>query len=406
MISGSLAIVPEGPLAFDGVNYLYSDGEGYYIDSLARKFEHVYIFGYAFRDDSSWYEGASTYQFKEKNISVIELPFSEEAGVLGKVFQIIRVKWTFVKHRNKFEYLYVFFPGYPAIAAYVVAKIFRKPLFSYAASDWSVEESNLIFKWQSKLLIPLKNILSQVSLFAEKRLVRDALFTLTASKDGIQRYQPISNRIYKTVPRIDFSKLTIRIREETCVKRPINLLFVGGIYERKGVFDLAEAFKKIIKNEDCTLTIVGDGSDIQDLRESLHDSLENGVVKIVGHVAYGPSLMEYYANADIFVFPSLGEGFPRVLYEAMANCLPIVSSDVGGISREVPHEVRGILISPSDPDGLIEAVMRLIKDHDLRRSIIKNNGEYMSKFLENSDAGRQIETLFYKYVKEGIHARD
>jgi glycosyltransferase involved in cell wall biosynthesis len=79
---------------------------------------------------------------------------------------------------------------------------------------------------------------------------------------------------------------------------------------------------------------------------------------------------------------------------------------VGGISREVPHEVRGILISPSDPDGLIEAVMRLIKDHDLRRSIIKNNGEYMSKFLENSDAGRQIETLFYKYVKEGIHARD
>ena len=107
MISGSLAIVPEGPLAFDGVNYLYSDGEGYYIDSLARKFEHVYIFGYAFRDDSSWYEGASTYQFKEKNISVIELPFFEEAGVLGKVFQITRVMWTFVKHRNKFEYLYV-----------------------------------------------------------------------------------------------------------------------------------------------------------------------------------------------------------------------------------------------------------------------------------------------------------
>ena len=39
-----LALVPEGPLAFDGVNYLYSDGEGFYIDSLARKFKQIIIF--------------------------------------------------------------------------------------------------------------------------------------------------------------------------------------------------------------------------------------------------------------------------------------------------------------------------------------------------------------------------
>lgn len=406
MIRGSLAIVPEGPLAFDGVNYLYSDGEGYYIDSLARKFEQVYIFGYAFRDNSTWYEGASTYHFKEKNISVIELPFNENAGVVGKILQIILVMWMFLKHQNKFQYLYIFFPGYPAIAAYIVAKIYRKPMFSYAASDWSEQESNLIFKWQSKILLPLKKILSKVALLTEKRLVRDALFTLSASKDAIQRYQLISNRVYKTVPRMDFSKLIIRKREDTCIKRPINLLFVGGIYKRKGVFDLAEAFKEIIKIEACTLTIVGDGSDIKNLRESLAEGIESGVIKILGHVTYGPSLMAYYADADIFVFPSLGEGFPRVLYEAMANCLPIISSDVGGISREVPHEVRGLLIAPEDPDGIYQAVMRLIKDNDLRRSIIENNGEYMSKFLDNSDGGRQIETLFYKYLKEDTHARN
>lgn len=406
MISGALAIVPEGPLAFDGVNYLYSDGEGYYIDSLARKFENVYIFGYAFRDDSSWYKGASTYQFKEKNISVIELPFREEAGVVGKFFQILRVMWTFVKHREKFEYLYIFFPGYPAIAAYVAARIFRKPMFSYAASDWSEEESNLIFRWQSKIFIPLKIILAKMSLFAETRLVRDALFTLSASEDCINRYEPISNRVYKTVPRMDFSKLRVFSREDTCTTKPVRLLFVGAVYKRKGVFYLAEAFKRILKTEDCTLTIVGDGSDIQDLRESLHESLENGAVKIVGHVPYGPSLMEYYTNADIFVFPSLGEGFPRVLYEAMANCLPIVSSDVGGISSEVPHEVRGLLICPEDPDDLVEAVLRFIKDHDLRRSVIANSGKHIGKILEESDGGRQVETLFYKHLEADPHARN
>lgn len=406
MISKSLAIVPEGPLAFDGINYLYSDGEGYYIDSLARRFEHVYVFGYAYRDDSPWYAAASTYSFKEKNISVIELPFDERAGVLGKIFQMVKVLWTFIMHQKKFQYLYVFFPGYPAIAAYAIAKIFRKPLFSYAASDWSEEESNLIFKWQSKLLMPLKKILAKISLFAEKRLVKDALFTVSASMDCIERYRLISNRVYKTVPRMDFSKLTLNKREDTCIRRPVNLLFVGGVYKRKGVFDLAKAFKKIIKTENCTLTIVGDGEDIRDLKASLQKTIESGLVEMPGHVSYGPSLMKHYIDADIFVFPSLGEGFPRVLYEAMANYLPIVSSDVGGISKEVPHEVRGILVSPQDPNGLVAALMRLISNDELRQSIIKNNGEYMSKFLEKSDGGLQIVTLLNKYLKKGSNARD
>ena len=399
-----LALVPEGPLAFDGVNYLYSDGEGFYIDSLARKFKQIIIFAYAYRQESDWYAAAATYKFKSKNIIVIELPFYENAGIFLKIYQLLLGFMTIWRNRARFKYMYIFYPGYPSISSYIVAKLSKKRFFSYSASDWSEAESDLIFKWKSKFLIPVKKVVSKVSLYFEKLIVTDSIFTLTASEDCVERYSKFSNRVHRTVPRMDFSKLTFSTRFDSCNGNSIKLLFVGGLYERKGIFVLARSFKELLKTGSYTLTIVGAGSDMSALSQILRREIENKLVFIVGHVDYGPNLMDFYRSADLFVFPSFGEGFPRVLYESMANSLPIVSSDVGGIARSVPHEQRGLLFDSARPELLTASVLRVVNDGSLRRKIIRNQITFMSDFLIRSDGGAQVhELLEANSVRNGDH---
>jgi len=103
----------------------------------------------------------------------------------------------------------------------------------------------------------------------------------------------------------------------------------------------------------------------------------NNKVTFYGHQSYGHGLMQLYKDSDIFVFPSLGEGFPRVLYEAMSNSLPIVSTNVGGISQEVPNNIRGILVKSHSAQKLSEGIIKIINNSDLREKLINNGYEYM-----------------------------
>lgn len=65
---------------------------------------------------------------------------------------------------------------------------------------------------------------------------------------------------------------------------------------------------------------------------------------------------------DIFVLPSLSEGFPLAAMEAMASGRPVVCSQVGGLAELVSHEETGLLVPPADPACLAEAVLRLLAD--------------------------------------------
>jgi glycosyltransferase involved in cell wall biosynthesis len=70
----------------------------------------------------------------------------------------------------------------------------------------------------------------------------------------------------------------------------------------------------------------------------------------------------FYAIADIFVLPSLSEGSPNALLEAMAAGLPIVATDAGGISEIAADDVNALLVPPCDADALARAVAALLAD--------------------------------------------
>jgi len=154
------------------------------------------------------------------------------------------------------------------------------------------------------------------------------------------------------------------------------ILFVGRLVEKKGVFDLIEAFKQLPAEqlENTALWIIGDGTDRERL-ERLAGTLNiNSRVCFFGRIT-NDELPAYYAAADIFVAPSIvdssgdTEGQGVVIIEAMASGVPVVACKVGGIPDVITHEQTGLLVEPQNSPALSAAISRLLHDSDLRHQL-------------------------------------
>jgi len=163
----------------------------------------------------------------------------------------------------------------------------------------------------------------------------------------------------------------------------------GRLREQKDFFTLIKAFKLIKENKDIRLIIMGDGGDRQKLQELIDKLNLKEKVELVGFVKNPYS---YLAKADIFVLPSLWEGLPNTLLEAMVCGLPVVSTDCLAGPREVlapDSDFRnrmsegiekaefGILVPMKDENNLAKALSILLEDDELR-------GHYKQKSLERS----------------------
>ena len=79
-----------------------------------------------------------------------------------------------------------------------------------------------------------------------------------------------------------------------------------------------------------------------------------------------------YRESDIFIMASHHESLPRTIFEAMANSTPVIATNVGGIKYEFQDEVDIIKIDPKNSIQIYEAIIKLIKNTKLRKTIIKN----------------------------------
>jgi len=114
------------------------------------------------------------------------------------------------------------------------------------------------------------------------------------------------------------------------------------------------------------LIIVGDGPENQRLREAARTFAVADWVVFAGHRA---DVRPYYTMADLMVLPSHTEGSPNTLLEAMAACLPIVATAVGGILEIVTTEKQALLVEKHNPIALARAIARVLGDENLGRQI-------------------------------------
>jgi glycosyltransferase involved in cell wall biosynthesis len=85
-------------------------------------------------------------------------------------------------------------------------------------------------------------------------------------------------------------------------------------------------------------------------------------------------------QADVFILPSLSEGLPNVILEAMACGLPIVASRIGGIPDIIINETNGYLVEVKDTDAIAHKIMLLLQDGPLRKKISDNNRNLVKNY--------------------------
>ncbi len=180
------------------------------------------------------------------------------------------------------------------------------------------------------------------------------------------------------IPTTTLSNNDIYFREDTCVVNKIQLIYSGRFDWQKGLKELIYAFAELHKlNSSFQLNLVGweDGEDKpveKELRNIIALLNLNEFVIFHGKKKVGEELSKMYRMADIFILPSYHEGFPRTIWEAQANSLPVISTKVGAIPVFLEHLEDVYLIQPKSSKDIVEAVMVLLTDSILRRKIIKN----------------------------------
>ena len=168
------------------------------------------------------------------------------------------------------------------------------------------------------------------------------------------------------------------IRQDTCLNRPVHLLYTGRMDSSKGLLDMVNALSiLVVQDEDVVLDLVGWAEKGSIILDEIYQLAINKEVQdrifYHGYKQVGPELFAYYKQADIYLIASQSsEGFPRTIWEAMANSLPVVATKVGSIPNFITDGIDGILVDPRNPEKLAENIRNLINSSGLRRTIIYN----------------------------------
>jgi len=151
----------------------------------------------------------------------------------------------------------------------------------------------------------------------------------------------------------------------------VELLTVGRIEPEKTPALLAEALAVLDRSEPGRFhaTWAGEGRLRDELRRRAESIGVANALELPGFVPFGEPLLRLYREADAYVHVARTEGVPGVICEAMANGLPIVVTDVGGVRAATGDGEAALVVPPEDAEALAEAVRRLAGDPVLRRRL-------------------------------------
>lgn len=153
-----------------------------------------------------------------------------------------------------------------------------------------------------------------------------------------------------------------------------SILFVGRLIERKGVGHLIRALGVVRQAIPARLIVIGDGPERPLLERAAREARVAEHVEFRGRVT-DEELRRAYAAASVFVLPSVldarqdTEGLGVVLLEAMNYSVPVIASDIGGITDIVQHDRTGLLVPPGDEPALAHALSRVLTDPALSRML-------------------------------------
>ena len=178
--------------------------------------------------------------------------------------------------------------------------------------------------------------------------------------------------------------------------------YVGRLSQEKGVRHLIEAVRTNAPIDGpWRLLILGDGPQRGELESIVRAA---GLAGRIAFIGFQADVSPWYAAMDAFVLPSLTEGTPMALLEAMAHRVPVIASDVGGVPAVISNGGNGLLVPAGDPTALSEALREIsasvarrrtllqagyqtvCDEYDVRTWVARTRGVYETAILEHKRA--------------------
>ncbi|NJE08446.1 glycosyltransferase family 4 protein [Thermococcus sp. M39] len=178
------------------------------------------------------------------------------------------------------------------------------------------------------------------------------------------------------------------------------VLYVGQLIPRKNLKTLLKAISLVLRElpedikKNVKFVIVGDGPEKNALQKLTHELKISSYVIFTGRVSF-EELKEWYGVADIFVLPSLSEGKPVAIYEAMSSECAVVASNVNGIPEQVFDSVNGFLVNPNDMKGLARKIIYLLENEQELESMKKESRKLLFKLGYTwEEYGKRIKQVY------------
>jgi glycosyltransferase involved in cell wall biosynthesis len=287
--------------------------------------------------------------------------------------------------------LYKILPGFYLIGGILgVLKLCRKNRYDVIHVHWPMPHA--VFGWAAKQACKAKLVTTFYG--AELRWVKNSLpfmkwflrwaIRISDRVVAISTFTAGEVRSISDVP-VEVIPYTIGLPENANCKLQIakskipEILTVGRMVERKGVRYLIEAMQQLPQ---ARLEVVGGGPLLPELKEQAEDLGVADRVHFAGKVSE-QELMDHYRRAAVYVQPGIidsrgdTEMLGVVLLEAMHYHVPVVGSDLGGITDIIINEKTGLLVAQKDPAALAKAVKRILEDEKLRQRLVEGADEHL-----------------------------
>jgi glycosyltransferase involved in cell wall biosynthesis len=232
-------------------------------------------------------------------------------------------------------------------------------------------------------------------MIAVSQMVKDHI--LLRDKIAPAKVEVIYNGI--DISRFTSSLTKIAAREKIGVPENCFLIgTVGRLSEEKGHIYLINAVRRakdIVP--DLRLIIVGSGPQEFHLKKVVSDHNLGQNILFTGFRRDVPDIMK---AMDVFAFPSLREGFPVALLEAMASCLPVVVTPVGGITEIITDRINGLLVQPCNEESLAQSIITLYQKPDLRKNLAFKARETVVKNFNAVTMTRNLDSVYRSVLAE------
>ncbi len=170
-----------------------------------------------------------------------------------------------------------------------------------------------------------------------------------------------------------------------------SILFVGGNFQRKGLTVLIKAIREIKDLfSNISVYVIGKDANEEKIKRFCKEMDVADNFFFLG-LKDNKEVRRFYKKVDIFVMPSLIEGFGLVFLESMASGIPVIGGDVGGTREFIKDGFNGFLVKPGDHQDLSKKIQTLVEDNRYREKFIENGYETVKRFSVKRMAEETVE---------------